>query len=1187
MQVFNIFLCLLFLSGQLKTMELGSALKEELSAPKVRILLGSQHKHIEHLKTELNLLEQQYKDSVEIIDQKIQDLGQQIVALQESLNAKNIAFVQKKMHLLKRLQQTFIQIKEIKEKTLELLNMHIEFWEKYFSQAMHQSNIIEEKSLYSFFDFQNMTTKLFVQQEQIQQLLIQKEAQNIVISREEHVLSSKEKELVFVQERIHDKRKQSDLNKDEIVILDLEKEIVLKEQELASLQLNFYQKQLNFFNSKELILQERAGLLQEQAKLIRSRLYIDIADVQQYEQKYAQQRSICEVKKAELAKFRHEIASAKLKEQEELDRLRARFKAIKVQTLKQIEEIEYQMHSSSENFASFSLAHAYASVVTYDRKLTNIKIDILVQEAKEKQAQITQDTVKLLYEISQGYVKDSQTFEKERVAYKQLKQSLINDIKNFKDEIIVISNNVKELQRILSHVLVQQEKAKNSEPSGSGSAHKKWSETIVLMEQLIKQLEQQHEILLSSSDLYEKIIKSQEETLESVDAILHEFNLIGVWHRSMSAVTWDGVKNVIPNLILFAKSLSVIVFGYLSEIKVQKIAYTLSSYGVGGILSLFFLLFCIFFGYLLLQAFLPTVQKNLLTNTSDETDPLYKPRQVLAIGIGFLISVFKPLYFWLVCLGYELLSEAPVALLIIFYISSVIFWIYASRKLLTQFILINRKFDYSLLSKRLIERFSHVFSFFSTATIIILVLRKMFMVVMVHQQTELPNILLRVYHIVIFISIIFSLDKEEIIQMLPKKSVLGQKFAQLFDHYYYLFLIAVFSLLILSDPYLGGYGTLMWHVCWNLCLSAGVLSGLFILHVLLKRYTTFLFFTHDASAVSGVTERFDYAKTWYAIYVIGLMLFFAGIAVVLCAYVWGYGFTYHTLRKIVMYELVKFETVNSLGKATPESFRILNLIYIITMTCIGIVSAYAFKKVVLQRVFDIQYVDPGIQNTITTISRYVIIIMAVMIACIQSKLGFVVTYVSFVGLATFGWSFKDLFTDFVAYFFILVQRPLKLGDYVRINDDTMGVVRRISPRAVILRRKNAVNIVVPNSTILKSSLYNWNYARTYIGFDDIIFCVPFGTNIELVREICFQVLEQDNDVLKIPQPFVRLQDFNERGYVFMVRGFLSSGNTLRQWDIASNIRFVLVAQLAKAGITIAAPMMKVTMNKEKTTDQLF
>ena len=35
--------------------------------------------------------------------------------------------------------------------------------------------------------------------------------------------------------------------------------------------------------------------------------------------------------------------------------------------------------------------------------------------------------------------------------------------------------------------------------------------------------------------------------------------------------------------------------------------------------------------------------------------------------------------------------------------------------------------------------------------------------------------------------------------------------------------------------------------------------------------------------------------------------------------------------------------------------------------------AYLFRKYVLQKIFDIQYVDPGVQDTVITISRYVII----------------------------------------------------------------------------------------------------------------------------------------------------------------------------------------------------------------------
>ncbi|MBP7854628.1 hypothetical protein KAZ82_01685, partial [Candidatus Babeliales bacterium] len=662
MFVYALWVACLFVHNQTWTMD---ALKEEILAPKVRILVGldvnAHHKNVDNLKTELSLLEQQNKDFSIIVDQKIADIRQQI----NTFDVKHGVLSQKRIHMLRVLEQTLLQIREIKEKTIELLSAHIEFWEKYFSQALHQSNIVEEKSLYSFLDFQNMTAKLFVQQEQLRQIAIQKEALYIVISREEYACADKEREMVTIQEKIQEKRKFNDV-KDELESLDLEKEILSKEQELAHLQLHLYQKQLDFFNSKEIVIQERIGILQEQSKVIRNHLYIDVADVANYEQKAVLQHKNITDKKSELSKLRQINITKKLKEQEELDRLRARFK-IKIQTLKHIEDLEFQAHGNSENFASFSVALQYAIVVTYDRMLTNIKIDTICADSQDKQAQITQETIKLLFDVGHGLIKDSTTFEKDRVSYKQLEQLLISDIKNFKDEMVVTQNNIKELQRLLAHIIKQQEYAKNNEPSGSGVSHKKWSETIVLLEQLIKQLEQQYEILMQNNELYEKIIKSKEETLESVAVILQEFAAIGVWHRSMSAMTWDAILNMGPECSTFLKQIKLTITSYFSRLTVRNAARFVSDWGVGGSLIIFFCLFLLFFGYSLLAAFLPSLFKRLIITKHDESDPLLLLHQLWIVFIAFLNDVFTPLYIWFICFSYESLIFVPVALLLLFY----------------------------------------------------------------------------------------------------------------------------------------------------------------------------------------------------------------------------------------------------------------------------------------------------------------------------------------------------------------------------------------------------------------------------------------------------------------------------------------------------------------------------------------
>ncbi len=1173
----GLFLCINSILA-LGSVELATKLKNEITAPKVRIVLGldseARHKYLDNLKSELASLQLEWGNFSETATQKSNEIKKEIERLSAISAQKNSSNLVRKINLLHKLDAVIIQIKETKYKILETLQQDIEFLLKNISETSNTTYQIEEKSLYSFSDLQIVTKKFFLYEDQVRQILTKKEELFKEISRQEHLVATKEKDFSAIEQVIEDKKKQLEINKEDITLLDVERDLIIKEREYAALKLNLIQKQLDLLNTKESIFQERVTDISGQLKIVRSRLFIDENELDVYERKAIDAKKILDTKIYELQNIKNEIALKKVEAQDELDRLRHRFK-LSISNMRQFMDLEQDVSSVSERFALYSVAYAFNSVISFDRTLHKIKLQINLLDSQLHQAQMSFKEVKLLYGIIHGQGKDSQTFQKERIEYKQAQQALSESIKKNKEMDVSIHVHLKEYQKYIEYLKQQYETLNSSSISLSTSQQKKLNDTLAILSNIIIELQKQYELLFQMQEFYEQIMQAEEETSESVKTILHEFDTIGVWQRSVSAVTWDGIKNIVPDIKLFFKNLYIILSTYIAQFSLQKLAYIIAGFGFGGMLVFFLIFFFIFFLYLSLQALFPMVYIHLISDEYDDNDPLYIWRHIFAILVGFGGELFKPLYIWFLCLLYEFLYKPSVPFLIVFYIYSIVFWIYASRKLLQIIFMINRKFDYFLLGKRLIDRFSFVFSFFSISTIIILVMRKMFIVVLAQEPTELPNILLRVYHMVIFISIIFSLDKDEFIQALPKKSALAKRFADMLERYYYLFLLGIFSLLVMSDPYLGGYGSLMWHVFWNLFITIVVCGVFFLQYNVIKQYSSVLFFEEQEGTVTGFVERFEHAKSWYAIYVVSTVIISTLIGIVICSHVWGYGITLTTLKKIALFELFKLESYNSAGKIIPESFKVYNFLYIIFMTIFGIFLAYLFKRLVLKRLFDIQYVDIGIQNTVIIISRYVIIILIVMIACIQSKLGSLVTYISYAALVVFGWSFKDLFTDFVAYFFILVQRPVKLGDYIKIDNEVMGVVRRVGPRAVIIRRKNSVNIVVPNSTILKSSLYNWNYTRSYIGLDDILFCIPFGTDIELVKKICFEVLDENPDVLKVPQPFVRLQDFDDKGYIFMFRGFVASGNTLRQWDITSSLRFSLVDKLSKAGIQIAGPSIKI------------
>ena len=292
------------------------------------------------------------------------------------------------------------------------------------------------------------------------------------------------------------------------------------------------------------------------------------------------------------------------------------------------------------------------------------------------------------------------------------------------------------------------------------------------------------------------------------------------------------------------------------------------------------LLFCLLLLFFFMRLFIPYGYQVLMMASPQRYVSFMVSRFGAAV-LGFLYHHLEFIYLWSAVVLIISLYSFSTGFLLLFYICISIFLGYMSRAFLNYFLAFNRDSNYVLLGKRYQERFVWVFMFFAFSTIFILMLRKAFMLVMVYHQSEFPTILLRLYHIVIFIALIFSMDKEEILAMIPRINTLGNVTYGYVAQYYNFLLILVFSLLVLSDPYLGGYGALIWYIAWNIALSLLIMAGLFMLHNIIKRAGKFLFFKEDEEAIS--VERFSSAKTWYGIFVIALFFVFCVFWINICS----------------------------------------------------------------------------------------------------------------------------------------------------------------------------------------------------------------------------------------------------------------------------------------------------------------
>jgi small-conductance mechanosensitive channel len=425
--------------------------------------------------------------------------------------------------------------------------------------------------------------------------------------------------------------------------------------------------------------------------------------------------------------------------------------------------------------------------------------------------------------------------------------------------------------------------------------------------------------------------------------------------------------------------------------------------------------------------------------------------------------------------------------------------------------------------------------------------------------------LLAVNFIIFQIALILLIDKEQILGFIPAKNDAWVFIYEQVNRFYYLMLFGLISIIVLSNPYVG-FGRLVLYALFGMLYSVILFLLLYWLHGLFKRTASRIFF---ATVEDVSRERFSNAKTWFGIAIICSFLFLSFFGLVIGAKIWGWPITLSRLSEFFYYPLI--------GGETESAITLITFFKIVAFIFIGFVTAYGLNRFVLDRIFDLLLIDPGVQHTVSSIAQYLVIITAVFLGFQNAKLGVLINYIVGALILGLGWVLKEPISDFVAYFIILVQRPIKIGDFIKIDDGSAtkseegitGVVRKITARAVILRRKNSTTLVVPNSYVISRTIVNWNYTRNFIALDDIIIRVDYREDPEKVREILYKAVEDFPNILKNPKPWIRLDEFNEYGYLFMIRAFISSVYTLEKWEIASNIRIAVMKAFREHNIKIA------------------
>jgi small-conductance mechanosensitive channel len=170
-----------------------------------------------------------------------------------------------------------------------------------------------------------------------------------------------------------------------------------------------------------------------------------------------------------------------------------------------------------------------------------------------------------------------------------------------------------------------------------------------------------------------------------------------------------------------------------------------------------------------------------------------------------------------------------------------------------------------------------------------------------------------------------------------------------------------------------------------------------------------------------------------------------------------------------------------------------------------------------------------------------------------------------------GFGLQNIAQNFISGLILLVEQPVRKGDYVRVGD-ALGVVDDIGLRATRIITRDAVAIIVPNSGLVTEKVINHSRPTSNLRVR-VPVGVAYGTDTSRVRDILLAVTAATPGTLASPPPEVRFEAFGASSLDFALLLWIADPRT--DLRIASDLRFAIDAAFRAAAIEMPFPQTDV------------
>jgi small-conductance mechanosensitive channel len=187
-----------------------------------------------------------------------------------------------------------------------------------------------------------------------------------------------------------------------------------------------------------------------------------------------------------------------------------------------------------------------------------------------------------------------------------------------------------------------------------------------------------------------------------------------------------------------------------------------------------------------------------------------------------------------------------------------------------------------------------------------------------------------------------------------------------------------------------------------------------------------------------------------------------------------------------------------------------------------------------------------------------------------------------VGSVAVALALQETLSNFFSGLYLLADRPVSPGDYIKLDSNQEGYVLRIGWRSTTVRTLGNNHVVIPNSTLAKAVITNYSVPQTRMGYT-LPVSVAYGTDPSRVEKALLAVSQEAirdglDGLLSDPAPNVQfIPGFGASSLDFSLNVQIRRFED--QYVVQSELRKRIVKRFHKEGIEMPFPTRTLVLDK--------